>query len=259
MKARIEDRNICGIYRIFNKQNDKCYIGKSIDIFSRIRSHIYLLVAESRSEDCNRYLFYSVKKYGLESFDYEVIEKTNIDNLAERELYWMKVYRSLEENLGYNLRSDSDSQTIVHSETRKLLSERSKGANNGNYKNYWSDEMKDKMSVIKSEQYRSGELKPNLEALKKGTNTRNENWKNNPELKKQMAWKVADAGSNNYILMFKGDELIATFDHFLHLQSVYPDFTRSCVFGVCNGSKKSYKGFIFRYQNKWTGAIRDFD
>ena len=40
MKLNINDKNKCGIYKITNSINNKCYIGKSINIYYRIKSHI---------------------------------------------------------------------------------------------------------------------------------------------------------------------------------------------------------------------------
>lgn len=123
MKANIKDKK-CGIYCIRNIVNNKVYIGKSKNIYNRIIQHKYYL--KMRSVDENRYLINAWYKYGNENFEYFVLEYLEEDerNVAERELFWMNAYDSLNSEKGYNLRSDSNSKMIVHNSTRKLISER---------------------------------------------------------------------------------------------------------------------------------------
>ena len=63
-----------GIYSITNIINGKRYIGKSINLNSRLSSHKCSLRKEVRNKDTNRYLFNAVKKYSIENFNFEVIE-----------------------------------------------------------------------------------------------------------------------------------------------------------------------------------------
>lgn len=114
----------CGIYCIRNLANNKVYIGKSKNIYSRIHTHIIFL--RNNCKDENPHLQNAWNKYGEYFFEYFVLEflEPNEQLVAERELYWMKIYNSLEN--GYNLRSDSDSKMIVHEETSKKISERLK-------------------------------------------------------------------------------------------------------------------------------------
>ena len=48
------------------------------------------------------------------------------------------------------------------------------GENNPNYGNKWTDEQKKRMSEIKKEQYRTGEVKINPENSRKGCKIRNQ-------------------------------------------------------------------------------------
>ena len=63
-----------GIYSITNLINGKRYIGKSINLNGRLSSHKCSLRKDVRNKDTNRYLFNAVKKYGIENFNFEVIE-----------------------------------------------------------------------------------------------------------------------------------------------------------------------------------------
>lgn len=125
MKANKEHQK-CGIYCIRNLVNNKVYIGKSKNIYKRIYQHLYDLKRNRKME--NPYLLRSWNKYGKDNFEYFVIEflEENEKLLSDRELYWMKIYNSLNREFGYNLRSDSSTKMIVHKETSIKISERLK-------------------------------------------------------------------------------------------------------------------------------------
>ena len=56
---------ICGIYKITNKINGKCYIGQSNDIIKRWKT-------EYKWYHINSHLQSAFNKYGLENFDFEI-------------------------------------------------------------------------------------------------------------------------------------------------------------------------------------------
>jgi len=116
-----------GIYCIRNLFNNKVYIGKSKNIYKRIHQHIYDLNNHDKRKMENEYLVNSWIKYGKDSFEYIVLEKTEDEiHTAEKELYWMKIFDSLNKEKGYNLRSDSDSKMICNIKTKLKISERVK-------------------------------------------------------------------------------------------------------------------------------------
>lgn len=87
-----------GIYKITNKINGKVYIGQSKDIKKRFENHRCMNGSNPMYED--------MRKYGLENFTFEVLEECEEDKLLERELYYMKKYKSVEN--GYNLTYESN-------------------------------------------------------------------------------------------------------------------------------------------------------
>lgn len=90
-KRRYE--KVCGIYKITNLINGKCYIGQSVDIYERWHQHKYA--------DCKESVIHTaIKKYGIENFSFEIIEKLHQEELNEREIYWINYYDSY--NKGYN-------------------------------------------------------------------------------------------------------------------------------------------------------------
>ena len=85
----------CGIYKITNILNKKCYIGQSINIPLRWRHHRSFSLKES-----NYPLYRAFKKYGIENFTFEILEECLPSELNEKEIYWIKFFNSYNE--GYN-------------------------------------------------------------------------------------------------------------------------------------------------------------
>ena len=92
--------DICGIYKITNLINNKCYIGQSIHILIRWNKH--RSAAFNNEDSCYNYpLYRAFRKYGLENFSFEIIEECSQQELDEKELYYIEYYNSLIPN-GYN-------------------------------------------------------------------------------------------------------------------------------------------------------------
>ena len=61
-----------GIYKYENKINGKIYIGLSTNIENRYKQHLY--DAEHLEERRCSGIDYAIKKYGIENFDFQIIE-----------------------------------------------------------------------------------------------------------------------------------------------------------------------------------------
>ena len=85
-----------GIYKITNTVNGKCYIGQSRDIKARWQKHLSSYKSYPDWE-----LYRAFKKYGISKFTFEIIEECLIEELNEREIYWIAQYDSF--NNGYNM------------------------------------------------------------------------------------------------------------------------------------------------------------
>lgn len=81
----------CGIYKITNLETDQAYIGQSVDIKERFKTHIK--TALSCGPSTNK-LYQEMKKYGPENFSFEILEEVSRDKLNEREVYWIDFYKT---------------------------------------------------------------------------------------------------------------------------------------------------------------------
>jgi len=89
---------ICGIYKITNVNTEECYIGQSVDIAERWKSHIKCGLGIEASS--TNKLYNAMQRIGVWNFTFEVIEECPKDQLDEKEKQWIDFYNSKE--LGYN-------------------------------------------------------------------------------------------------------------------------------------------------------------
>lgn len=132
------------IYKFENKLNGKIYIGQSRCIERRYADHVY---CKNPVYELDR----AIKKYGIENFNYDILETFNTSNLYEvnkwmdeREEYYIKFYNCLNPN-GYNLLSNRHHPEFSEI-TRKRISEACTGEKNGFYGKHHSEETRKKMS-----------------------------------------------------------------------------------------------------------------
>jgi len=92
-----------GIYKFTNKITGESYIGQSRDIHKRYIQHKCRHEKRLREnapvEDT--YFHSMLNHYGFWNFDFEIIEECNIDELNEKEIYYIKAFNTLYPN-GYN-------------------------------------------------------------------------------------------------------------------------------------------------------------
>ena len=97
------------IYKITNKVNNKCYIGKTLKtIEERWIEHCrdYL-----RRDEEKRPLYSAMKKYGIKNFKIEEIEQCNEQIVNEREKYWIQYFNSYKN--GYNATLGGDGKAYL--------------------------------------------------------------------------------------------------------------------------------------------------
>ena len=90
----------CGIYKIQNRINGDCYVGQSINIEHRWARH-KTIGKNYNVNYINIALYKAFYEFGIENFDFSIIEICNKEKLNEREIYWIKYFNSFKN--GYNM------------------------------------------------------------------------------------------------------------------------------------------------------------
>lgn len=87
-----------GIYKITNLKDGKSYVGQSINITKRWNQHRN----EYQKEGGCLVLYAAMRKYKIENFSFEILEECSIEQLNEKEIYWISKLNTLVPN-GYNV------------------------------------------------------------------------------------------------------------------------------------------------------------
>lgn len=82
-----------GIYKITNKLNGMSYIGQSVNIAKRWKTHC--------NGNSTSLIHKAIFLYGKDNFSFEVLEECKKEELNDRERYWIHFYDTY--NNGYNL------------------------------------------------------------------------------------------------------------------------------------------------------------
>lgn len=95
------------IYKITNLINGKIYIGRTVHSIKK-RWSCHVSHSKHLSGRAMTYIGRALKKYGPQSFKIEEIFKCNdFEELKEKEVYFINLYKSFNRQLGYNLKIES--------------------------------------------------------------------------------------------------------------------------------------------------------
>ena len=94
-----------GIYKITNLITKQAYVGQSVNIERRKKEHLRAANTES-NKSYNNPLYRAIRKYGIENFDFQILEICPIEKLDQQERYWIKKYDTFFH--GYNLTLGGD-------------------------------------------------------------------------------------------------------------------------------------------------------
>jgi group I intron endonuclease len=89
-----------GIYKIICLVNGKIYIGSAKNIKERFKLHLIYL---NKNKHKNSHLQYAFNLYGEKNFIFTIIEFVNIENLIEREQYWLDATKCYDRTIGFNI------------------------------------------------------------------------------------------------------------------------------------------------------------
>ncbi len=235
-----------GIYKIFNKINNKIYIGSSINLNKRKYYHFYKL---SKNNHSNKHLQSAYNKYGKDNFKFEIIEYIQDKNLLlEREQYWIDLLNSCNDNVGYNiLPKAGNSLGYIHSKSaKKKISKANSGKNNPFYGKNHSESTKIKISKSKRGTKMSNDTKNKISNSLSGINNPNFGKQISMETKKKIS--IANTGKKN-INVYRKVKNIDTnivFDSITEASEYY-DIPRTHISSVCNGKRKTCGGYKWLY------------
>lgn len=243
-----------GIYKITNPKG-KIYIGYSKNIEGRFEHYKRLSCKKQRK------LYNSLKKYGPTSHNFEVIEECNLVDLNKREIYWIKIFNSVE--MGLNLTYGGEGN-IPSLETRKRMSESHKGKNvskevgnkiskgKTNHIMY-TDEWREKIS--ESLKGRDVSWGSKISKTTKGRPSPFTGKKHTVETKKNMSeyrkstYKNTDKKRKVFQYDIKGS-FIKEWDSITEAEiACHPKNKRSTnIVSCCLGKQKSAYGFVWKYE-----------
>lgn len=163
------------VYKATNKINGKIYIGKTIRKLSHAKARHF-----NRAKlGFDTYFYNAIRKYGFDSFEWEVIYNGTSDiDICNKEVELIKYFNSRSQDIGYNMTDggDGSSGIIVKESTKKLMSINSlgiknscyglHGTNHPAYGNKHSQEVKDKISKTFKDKPKTEEHKSNLSKAK---------------------------------------------------------------------------------------------
>lgn len=99
------EKNYGYIYRIYKKDNQKSYIGQTIDLKYRIQIHF--------SGKCGTGIGAAIKKHGLDAFSWEILEQSPKSNLLQREIVYIAMFNTFK-GFGYNKTPGGDGYSGVN-------------------------------------------------------------------------------------------------------------------------------------------------
>jgi group I intron endonuclease len=98
-----------GIYCIKNLLNGKVYIGQAAHLERRIYEHkYYLKLGKDKSVALQR----AITKYGLENFEFSILEYCQCSELNDKEIFYIQEYDSTNRKFGYNISSGGGSGLV---------------------------------------------------------------------------------------------------------------------------------------------------
>lgn len=116
-----------GIYKIVNTINNKVYVGSSSNLYVRWARHKSLL---HKGTHTNQHLQKSVDKYGIDAFEFNVVEYCELDLLIQQENHYLSLCKNT-----YNIRKVAESNygLTLTDEHKAKISDKLKGKMPKNY------------------------------------------------------------------------------------------------------------------------------
>ena len=84
---------VCGIYKLTDQITGQSYVGQSVDMRERFRTHIKTALTYGKASNK---LYQAMQKDGLHNFTFEILEEVPRSDLNDREAYWIGFYKTKE-------------------------------------------------------------------------------------------------------------------------------------------------------------------
>jgi group I intron endonuclease len=206
------------IYQIINRITNHSYVGQTTqDLNERWRQH------KKTKTNC-RYLKAALNKYGIENFDFKLICIGFDSNLNDLEIFYINKFNSIAPN-GYNLRSGGNNGGKHNEETKRKISET----------------LKKTLSITKRENKLG---KAHTEETKLKISNSNKGKKHKIETIEKCRMKT----KHTVLQLDMSENIINVFFNTVEAAKALGT-TKNNICMVCNGKRKSAKGFLFRYKS----------
>lgn len=219
-----------GIYKITNKINNKCYIGQSTNLKSRISSHKSML--KNHNED-NDLLNKATKKYGYENFKIEIIKYCKEEELDLYEQYYIDYYKSHKKENGYNIELGGSTHKHLSKEQIEKMKKTKKGKLMGKENPFYG-----KTHTLQAKKKISEKNKNNKYCLGRF-------------ISKETREKIGNANRWHRILAVKCYDLNGNFiKEYLSIGEAGRSLNKkhySAISAVCKGKRKTAFGYIWKY------------
>lgn len=231
-----------GIY-MWTSPSGKSYIGQATDLVRRYNAFLQFNCSYGGTKINN-----ARKKYhNLDEWTYIVLEHCDIDELDERERYYIALYDTM--NNGYNCESGGNKNKELGEETRKKISVTKKNnyvkEKHPNYGKHLDQNIREKISKTLSKDHRFIGIKRNEETRKKISAARK--GKHQSEETKK---KIQDKKKKISILQFdlKGNFIC----EYVSLREAErkTGVKHGNIKKVCDLEYKQCNGFIWRYKKE---------
>jgi group I intron endonuclease len=102
--SELHNNNI-GIYKLINKENGKFFIGSSNQLNKVMENHLNDFKNKCHT---NTKLAMAFERSGFENFEFSIIEYVPVEQLKEKELYYIELIGSFRKERGYNITKDTN-------------------------------------------------------------------------------------------------------------------------------------------------------
>lgn len=233
-----------GVYIIINTNNKKIYIGETTNLESRFIEHLRKLLSRRH---VNEHLQNAVNLYGIETFEFDVLEFCNSIDTKKKEHYWVTHLHALDKNKGYNIKpTDPNKINLRSAETSKKIYETKK--RKAKERGFWfSKECIEARKLKRKEYSHSDETKRKIGEKSIGRKIpKSKEWKNNlSRIAKDNHW----GGTKKQVVQLtKTGEFIKEWDSITEASNF--GFSSTAIIEVCKNKphRKTHKGYVWKYK-----------